>query len=152
MDRLFLDANVLFTAAHRPQGKAAYLLRMAVGPEPPWQVCSSAYAVEEARRNLAVKSPPSVAALTALLEHVRLVPQPSSSPAPLELPPKDAPIWAAVQAARASHLLTGDLRDFGPHMNRPRKTAGITIQTVAEHLQKVAMSRTGLSLAAPRPW
>lgn len=47
MDRLFLDANVLFSAAYRPD---AGLLQL-------WKIknvilCSSAYALEEARINL----------------------------------------------------------------------------------------------------
>jgi hypothetical protein len=52
----------------------------------------------------------------------------------LALPAKDEPIWAAALAAKASHLLTGDLRDFGPHMNQPQHRAGIVIQTVAQYL------------------
>ena len=60
--------------------------------------------------------------------------QPARAPHPLTLPYTDQPIWAAAQAAAATHLLTGDLRDFGPHMNRPVATAGITIQTVGDYL------------------
>ncbi len=53
--RLFLDANVLFTAAHNPNGKAALVLELAtVGL---WQAVTSAYALEEARRNLERKCP-----------------------------------------------------------------------------------------------
>jgi hypothetical protein len=52
----------------------------------------------------------------------------------LDLPDKDQPIWAAAHAARATHLLTGDLKDFGPHMNRPAATGGVVIQTVGEYL------------------
>ena len=63
-----------------------------------------------------------------------MVAQPARAPHALALPEKDQPIWAAAQAARATHLLTGDLRDFGAHMNRPTATAGITIQTVGEYL------------------
>ena len=61
-DRLFLDANVLFTAAHRPEGKAAFLLQ-AWPPQAvaPWYLLSSAYALEEARRNLTVKFPDALA-------------------------------------------------------------------------------------------
>jgi hypothetical protein len=51
MDRLFLDANVLFSAAYRP---GAGLLRL-------WKLrsvvlCSSRYALEEARANLSAES------------------------------------------------------------------------------------------------
>ena len=131
--RLFLDANVLFTAAHNPAGKAAFLLLPA--QRALWAACSSAYAVEEARRNLARKRPAALDRLDELLASIELVRQPAHCPAPiLALPAKDQPIWFAAWAAKASHLLTGDIKDFGPHMNRPAQTDGIVIQTVAEFL------------------
>lgn len=138
-DRLFLDANVLFTAAHRPQGKAAFLFTAldtdrGDPADARWVLWSSAYAVEEARRNLAVKFPGALTAWPALLERVQLVAQPAHPRLMLDLPLKDQPIWAAAHAARASHLLTGDLRDFGPHMNQPERTDQVIIQTVAEYL------------------
>lgn len=134
-DRLFLDANVLFTAAHRPQGKAVFLFQMVSGATPaPWQLLASAYAVEEARRNLAAKFPDVLGGWPALLRELRIVAQPAAPRLALDLPEKDLPIWAAAHAARATHLLTGDIKDFGPHMNRPADTSGIVIQTVGEYL------------------
>jgi uncharacterized protein len=131
---LFLDANVLFTAAHHPGGKAAFLFEVASRPSPPWQLLCSAYAVEEARRNLVAKSPQGMADFEGLCALLTLVPQPTAAPAPLALPDKDQPIWSAALAARATHLLTGDIKDFGPHMNRPASTAGVVIQTVGDYL------------------
>lgn len=131
---LFLDANVLFTAAHNPGGRAAFLFEMASRPDAPWQLLSSAYAVEEARRNLSVKSPHGLSAFDGLCTVLKMAPQPSVSSMPLALPDKDQPIWSAALAARATHLLTGDIKDFGPHMNRPAATAGVTIQTVGDYL------------------
>jgi uncharacterized protein len=55
VSRLFLDANVLFTAAHNPHGKAAFLIALAA--EGYWEVMTSTLAVEEAQRNLARKYP-----------------------------------------------------------------------------------------------
>ena len=55
MKRIFLDANVLFTAAHNPRGKAAFIVE--VGRDDFWKLYSSAYAVAEARRNLEIKFP-----------------------------------------------------------------------------------------------
>ena len=131
---LFLDANVLFTAAHNPSGKAAFLFEAASRPAPPWQLLYSAYAVEEARRNLSTKSPQRMAAFESLCALLKLMPQPAAALAPLALPDKDQPIWSAALAAGATHLLTGDIKDFGPHMNRPASTAGVVIQTVGEYL------------------
>lgn len=131
MLRLFLDANVLFTAAHRPEGKAAFPWMGAAGR---WQLMSSAYALEEARRNVSLKFGDSLARLESLAAAIELVPQTVAPPLPLVLPDKDQPIWATALAARATHLLTGDLNDFGPHMNQPEATGGIVIQTVAQFL------------------
>jgi hypothetical protein len=132
--RLFLDANVLFTAAHRLEGKAAFLWVAAAGR---WRLLSSAYALEEARRNVSLKFGDSLARLDALAAVIELVPQTVTPPLPLALPDKDQPIWAAALAARATHLLTGDLKDFGRHMNQPETTGGIVIQTVSQFLAQV---------------
>ena len=64
MDRLFLDANVLFSAAYRPGSGlfSLWKLRGAV-------LCSSQYALEEARANLSTESQHSrLAELSAALE------------------------------------------------------------------------------------
>jgi hypothetical protein len=53
---------------------------------------------------------------------------------PEGLAQKDQPIFQAALACQATHLLTGDLQDFGSFMNQPENTFGICIQTVAEFL------------------
>lgn len=135
MHKLFLDADVLFTAAHNPPGKAAFLFDSPGRKH--WQLISSAYTVEEARRNIAAKYPQCSERLDEFLRRVTIVQQPSLTETPIELPEKDRPIFIAAQAAAATHLLTGDLKDFGPHMNQPAKSGGITIQTVADYLANV---------------
>jgi len=69
--RLFLDANVLFTAAHNPDGKAALILELAGAGH--WEALTSTYAVAEARRNLERKAPQRAPALRELLRNVRVV-------------------------------------------------------------------------------
>jgi hypothetical protein len=135
VDRLFLDANVLFTAAHKLDGKAAFLF--AALEYGRWRLVSSLYALEEARRNLARKCPERSARLEALAAQVLVVPQPSASPPPLALPEQDVPIFAAARAASASHLLTGDSKHFGPYMNQAEKTEGVLIQTVTDYLRSL---------------
>ena len=132
MKRLFLDANVLFTAAHSPGGKAALL--MDLGRRGHWQVITSALALEEARRNLARKYPDRVEAFEAAVAGLALVGTGRDSPCPLPLPEKDQPIYLAARQSGATHLLTGDIRHFGPFMNAPERTGGINIQTVAAFL------------------
>ena len=133
MQRLFLDANVLFTAAHNPQGKAALLISL--GQNRLVQLATSAYACEEARRNLARKFPQALPRFEAILEYLLLVAEAGAIPCPECLPEKDRPIYRAAHACRADVLLTGDLRDFGPLMNQPQRSGGLLIQTVAEFLR-----------------
>ena len=132
MHRLFLGANVLFTAAHNPEGKAAYLFDALNLKR--WRLLSSAYAIEETRRNIAIKYPRCAARLEALIGRLVEVGQPAPVRTAVSLPEKDQPIYLAALSAQATHLLTGDQRHFGAHMNQPRATGGIVIQTVAEFL------------------
>ena len=113
--KLFLDANILFTAAYSEQGISRTLFRLAEAG-----LCSlftSAYAADEARRNLTVKAPATVPAIEKLLKQVSLVHEPSHATVTrmtkLPLVEKDAPIMAAAVEAGADVLVTGDRRDFG---------------------------------------
>ena len=135
MDKLFLDANVLFTAAHNPSGKAAFLFDEISAKR--WHLISSPFAIEEARRNIAAKYPQCLERLQRLLDSVTEAVQPARHATSIDLPEKDQPIFLAAQAARVTHLLTGDLRHFGPHMNQPEKSSGIRIQTVGDYLASV---------------
>jgi predicted nucleic acid-binding protein len=134
--RLFLDANVLFTAAHNRHGKAALLLEL--GRTGCWEIVTSAYAAEEARRNLARKFPDRLDAFEELLTVVRVGSSPTSAACPLPLPEKDRPIFAAALICGATHLLTGDLRHFGPFMNDSEHTQSIVIQSVADFFGEIA--------------
>jgi len=113
--KVFLDANVLFAAAYNEAGICRALFRLATGNR--WQLAASAFAVDEARRNLALKAPASLPVLQDLLQQVSLVPEPSpalvhqASTAPLA--DKDAPILAAAVASGCEALVTGDRRHFG---------------------------------------
>ena|SRR5882724_1188508 len=127
MDRLFLDANVLFSAAYRANaGLLAFWKLEDV------TLCSSRYAVEEARINLADDSQKrrltKLAGSIALIEAV-----PRQLPGGVSLPGKDRPILLAAIEARATHLITGDLRHFGTHFGRT--VEGILVLTPAQYLQ-----------------
>ena len=130
--RLFLDANILFTAVHNPKGKARLVVEL--GTQGYWELFSSPYALEEARRNLERKFSHTLADLGRLQRGIGLVEHHADLVFPVHLAQKDQPIFQAALACRATHLLTGDLRDFGPFMNQPENTFGISIQTVAEFL------------------
>ena len=135
MKRLFLDANVLFTAAHNPQGKAALLIQL--GELHLLQLATSVYAREEARRNLSRKFPACLGRFEAIMHSIRLVTDRSDLCCPAGLAEKDWPIYRAALGCQADALITGDLRDFGPLMNRPERTDGLLIQTVADFFNKL---------------
>jgi predicted nucleic acid-binding protein len=127
--RLFLDANVLFTAAHNPSGKASLALEL--GTRGHWRMVTSTLAAEEARRNLASKFPDALSRLAQLLRDIKMLPSVSGRVCPIHLPAKDQPIFLTALSCGATHLLTGDMRHFGSFMNDASKTAGMRITTVA---------------------
>ncbi len=80
------------------------------------------YAIEEGRRNLAAKFPDGVKPLEQLAKQCQIVSR-LVTDLEVELPLKDRPILGGAVAGKATHLLTGDERDFG-------KLWGKTIQGV----------------------
>jgi uncharacterized protein len=78
------------------------------------ELMSSAYAIEEARRNLAIDRPDAVPGLTRLTETLSTIdaPQALALPKNVRLAPKDHPILLAAIHGKADYLLTGDARHF----------------------------------------
>lgn len=113
--RLFLDANILFSAAYREGSPVELLFALARAGH--CTLLTSAFAQEEARRNITAKKPERLETLEGLLRQVALVGEPSAAAvASAEkhgLPPKDAPILAAAVLAKADVLVTGDRTHFG---------------------------------------
>lgn len=112
--RLFLDANVIFSAAITPDGVSRSLFDLAsIGD---CDLITSAFALDEARRNVGVKYPEASLQVESLLENVRLVPEAPASHVRLaerHVAVKDAPILAAAIDCGAEVLATGDGRHFG---------------------------------------
>lgn len=120
MDWLFLDANVLFSAAYGPESPLRRLWQLERA-----ELVTSGYALAEARRNL--ETPQQQDRLNALLERVRVVGESEERglPTGVTLREKDVPILLAAVGAEASHLLTLDLRDFGPYLGK--RVAGVLL-------------------------
>lgn len=133
--RMFLDANVLFTAAHNPDGKAAFIISLS-GTDT-WEICTSSFAVEEAVRNLSAKYPGSEERLQTLLDAMTVVGEQPDAPCPASLADRDRPIFRAAVACNATHLLTGDIVHFGPLMKRPEDTSGIIVLTPTQFLRSL---------------
>lgn len=112
--RLFLDANVLFTAAISPDGASRALVRLARRGS--CALASSRFAIDEATRNVAVKRRGELAALDDVLASVTVVNEPGPKVlawAVAHVAAKDGPILAAAAASRVDMLVTGDRRHFG---------------------------------------
>jgi predicted nucleic acid-binding protein len=106
--RIFLDANILFSAARSDSRMRAFLKVLSKQAD----FLTNAYAVEETRRNLELKSPKDLKSLEQLVRQCEMVSQ-LAADLEVELPLKDRPILGGAIAGHATHLLTGDERDFG---------------------------------------
>ena len=114
MRRLFLDANVLFSAAHKPVSAQRLLIEFAARAL--IEVVSSPYALDEANRNLKRKSPQSGVAWAKIESILQLAIEPdveSLAWAGKLVVAKDAPILASAARAKVDWLVTGDRADFG---------------------------------------
>jgi len=129
MDRLFLDANILFSAAYQPRAGLRRLWDLAGVA-----LVTSAYAVEEARINLPEGDPRRrLERLVAVIEVTDCAPPTQPLPPDVDLPDKDRPILLGAIAARATHLLTGDLTHFGRYYGQTIE--GVLILRPAEYLR-----------------
>lgn len=129
MDRLFLDANVLFSAAYRDDAGVQRLWSV-----PNSELVTSDYAIEAARRNLA--NPDQSERLDGLLKSVEIVPAGILDPSlrgDVQLRDKDWPILGGAVASGATHLITGDVRDFGVYFGQA--VLGVLILPPSQYLQ-----------------
>jgi uncharacterized protein len=111
--RIFLDANVLFSAV-KSDGAVRQLLELLRGDG--HVLCADEYVVAGARRNLELKAPDSGAALEDLLARVDVAPFEMSELPPEAaalLPEKDWPVLGAAIRQRCETLVTGDRTHFG---------------------------------------
>jgi len=111
--RVFLDANILFSAAKSAGAVREFLSRLEAAGH---ALCADAYVVEEARRNLAVKGPEALAALGQLLARLEIGAfriDPLPAPVTVRVHEKDWPVVAAAVRLGCDVLLTGDRTHFG---------------------------------------
>lgn len=128
MDRLFLDANVLFSAAYRSDAR---LRRLWAAKDV--KLVTSSYAVEEARRNLdSLEQREELEKLVKKMEV--LASSPAERPVTIDLPQKDRPILLAAIESKADYLITGDFTHFGKYYGKT--VEGVLILTPSEYLQR----------------
>ena len=131
MDRVFLDANILFSAAYYEHAGLARLwdLKNVI-------LVTSTYAVDEARRNLQTKKPDQLPTFERSLRSVEIVGDPTDDFPLLEqviLPGKDRPILKAAIAGAATHLVTGDVTHFGPYYGQTIE--GVIVLSPGDYLR-----------------
>ena len=133
--RIFLDANILFSAA-KSAGAVRRLLELLRGAGHECWV--DGFVIAEARRNLELPAPSSLAEFDRLLTSIRVaaIRMPDRE-LDLELPlvEKDRPILAAAIHLHCETLVTGDRTHFGALYGRSIR--GVTIhspRSLAEEL------------------
>jgi predicted nucleic acid-binding protein len=128
LDRLFLDANVLFSAAYRSDARVRELWGLKGV-----RLVTSPYAVEEARRNL--DRPEQREELERLIGRMEvLMSSPAERRLAIDLPQKDRPILLGAIQSKASFLITGDFTHFGKYFGK--KAEGILILTPSDYLRR----------------
>jgi predicted nucleic acid-binding protein len=128
VDVLFLDANVLFSAAYMAESRLREFWTL-----PDAELVTSAYAWEEAQRNLPRLEHQK--RLMALGSGVRIVQERGTwgLPPDVILPEKDRPILAAAILSGATHLITGDATHFGVWYGQ--RISGVLVLKPAAYLQ-----------------
>ena len=128
VDRIFLDANILFSVAYGSPGLA-----------PLWEfaekgfceLMASQYVIEESKRNLNKQE--HLNKLGTHLFKVRIVPEADPSiPCPIDLPDKDSPVFMAAATAKANYLVTGDVTHFGKYFGQT--IMGVRICRVRDYI------------------
>ncbi len=135
--RVFLDANVLFSAAHSTGSPLHGFFRLAEAGV--CELLASPFALDEARRNIARKQPAMIAELERLIQRITICREAGAEEVlrarSTGLPDKDAPILAAAVQAKADMLVTGDRADFGGFYER--KLHGVEILTPRAALERI---------------
>lgn len=133
--RIFLDANILFSAA-RADGAMRELLQLLQSAG--HGLVADAYVVTEAQRNLAAKEPAqALTDLETLLKVVEVAPgHPQGSTNVADwLPAKDQPVLLAAIALDCDILVTGDKTHFGSGYGS--EFDGVTVCSPAQLAQRL---------------
>ena len=112
-DRVFLDANILVSAAWRTDNGLLALWKLT-----DVELLTSAYAIVEADTN--VRTAEQRTRLHRLVQSVEIVDEPQGRTLSegVRLPAKDMPILLAAIESGANYLLTGDKDHFGGYFDK----------------------------------
>jgi predicted nucleic acid-binding protein len=116
--RIFLDANILFSAARADGAVRAFLGLL---QEAGHACCVDGYVLEEARRNLLAKSASGLIWLEDSMPGFQVQPirlRDKELEADLPVVEKDQPVLAAAIQSDCDYLVTGDRTHFGALYDR----------------------------------
>lgn len=133
--RVFLDANVLFSASNADSNIARlveWLSEKGTG-------VSSDLAIEETRRNLALKRPRWLGELERIQTRLEIVPS-ACFALPVAFDAKDAPLLCTAIAVKCDYFVTGDKRDFG-HLDG-RSVMGVDVISLLRLAELLAAKRS----------
>ena len=125
--RVFLDANILFSAAKTDGAMRRFLGLLRAAGHECW---ADGYVLEEARRNLAAKAPGELHALETIVGEIRVAeahPADTGDGLSAKLPEKDRPVLAAAVRLGCDALVTGDRKHFGALYGKT--VAGVAIHS-----------------------
>lgn len=129
--RIFLDANILFSAAKSSGAVRHFLAALHASGH---VLVADEYVATEAQRNISAKAAPSsveyLHALLSRIEVASLQPRASRSSAADWLPEKDRPVLLAAIGQQCDALVTGDRTHFGPGYGRTFD--GVTLYSPAQ--------------------
>jgi predicted nucleic acid-binding protein len=128
-DKIFLDANILFSVAYR-SSSLDHLWELS--NKGFCVLLASNYVVEEAKRNLTTQG--QLKRLDICLSNVEIVLEadPTLS-CPIELPEKNRHVLMAAISAKANYFLTGDIEHFGRYFGKT--IMGVRICLPRDYLQ-----------------
>jgi len=113
-ERVFLDANILFSVAYGNAGLKRFWSDAKRGK---YELVASQYVIEEAKRNLDRREQQDV--LNRLLDEVRVVPEADPTiPCPVPMAEKDRPVLMAALSSDADYLVTGDVTHFAKYFGK----------------------------------
>jgi predicted nucleic acid-binding protein len=138
--RIFLDANILFSAAKSNGAVRDLLHRLQQSGH---ELGADAYVAAEARRNLSHKESEALETLEALIARLEVASfQPGNSlpDAARVLPEKDQPVLAAAIRMRCAALVTGDRTHFSVLYGK--SVALVTIYSRWRHERRAQRPRT----------
>ena len=126
--RVFLDANILFSASN--SGSLTYETLFFLKDHV--NLVTNLYALDEVERNIHKKYPQWINVFETWKADVEIV-QNQTMALPVDLNEKDAPILSTAIKERCDYLITDDLKDFGHLYNTD--VEGVEIVTMNRFLE-----------------